>query len=249
MLLDTILSVENLVKRFGGLTATDNLSFSVRTGEVHALIGPNGAGKSTLIAQLHGSLRPDEGRISFNGEDVTNLPTYRRARLGIARSFQITSIFTDLTVLANVILPVQARLGHSFHFLQPSLENSALVGPARECLKRVGLLHRANDTASDLSHGERRQLELAMALAIQPRLLLLDEPMAGMARGDSQGIVALLRELKRDYSILLVEHDMDAVFALADTITVLVAGRAIASGTPAEIKADRTVRSAYLGHS
>ncbi|MDQ4059564.1 MAG: ABC transporter ATP-binding protein [Pseudomonadota bacterium] len=243
-----ILEVTSLSKRFGGLTATDNVSLTVEDGEVHALIGPNGAGKTTLVGQLAGELAPNAGAILFAGRDVTRLPMHKRAQLGLVRSFQITSVLTQrFTALDNVALAVQARSGHSFRFWRDAGRDPALREPARAVLEQVGLLARAETLVSSLSHGEQRQLELAMALATRPKMLLLDEPMAGMGPEESARMVGLLQELKRSLTILLVEHDMDAVFALADRITVLVYGRVIAVGTPAEIRADPNVRSAYLG--
>ncbi|MEI9804875.1 MAG: ABC transporter ATP-binding protein [Pseudolabrys sp.] len=244
-----MLRVENLAKRFGGIVATDDLGLSVAAGELHAVIGPNGAGKTTLIAQLSGQLRPDSGRIHFNGRDITAVPMEKRSALGLARSFQITSLFLDLSVLDNVALAVQARVGHSFHFWRDARREPELRDPARAALARVGLADRAELPASLLSHGEHRQLELAMALASQPRMLLLDEPMAGLGPEESARMVAMLRALKNELTILLVEHDMEAVFALADRITVLVYGRVIASGSPAEIRANTQVREAYLGEA
>ena len=244
-----LLQVENLAKRFGGIVATDDLALTVAAGELHAVIGPNGAGKTTLIAQLSGQLRADSGRVRFDGNDITALPMDRRSRLGLARSFQITSLFLDLSVLDNVALSVQAHAGHSFHFWRDARREPELREPARAALARVGLSARAGLPASLLSHGEHRQLELAMALAGNPRLLLLDEPMAGLGAEESARMVATLRELKREVAILLVEHDMDAVFALADRITVLVYGRVIATGSPAEIRANAAVREAYLGEA
>jgi branched-chain amino acid transport system ATP-binding protein len=244
---EALLAVTGLSKRFGGIVATDDLSFDVRQGELHAVIGPNGAGKTTLFAQLSGQLAGDAGRIVFAGQDITRVPAYRRSHLGLARSFQITSLFLDLSVLDNVALAVQAHAGHSFHFWKNARRLAELRDPAREALARVGLAHRAEARTSLLSHGEHRLLELAMALAGEPRMLLLDEPMAGLGPEESGRMVAMLLELKRDYSILLVEHDMEAVFALADRITVLVYGRVIASGAPADIRANPEVREAYLG--
>jgi len=244
---EALLRVDNLVKRFGGLVATDNLTLDIAPGEVHAVIGPNGAGKSTLIAQLSGDLRPDSGAILFAGRDVTRLSTAARARRGFARSFQITSIFRDFTAEDNVAMAVQAHDGHSFRFWRPARRDPALREPAGAVLERVGLGDRRHRIAGELAHGEQRQLELAMALATAPALLLLDEPMAGMGLEESRDMVALLAGLKGDMAILLVEHDMDAVFALADRITVLVNGRAVATGTPQAIRADAQVRRAYLG--
>lgn len=244
---DALLRVTGLSKRFGGIVATDDLSFEVRQGELHAMIGPNGAGKTTLIAQLSGQLIPNAGTINFDGIDITRVPAYRRSHLGLARSFQITSLFLDLSVLDNVALAVQAHAGHSFRFWSNARRIPELRDPAREALRRVGLEHRSEARTSLLSHGEHRLVELAMALAGKPRMLLLDEPMAGLGPDESARMVAMLAALKREYTILLVEHDMEAVFALADRITVLVYGRVIASGTPAEIRANPEVREAYLG--
>jgi branched-chain amino acid transport system ATP-binding protein len=242
-----LLKVENLAKRFGGIVATDDLSLAVAPGELHAIIGPNGAGKTTLISQLSGQLAPDSGRIQFADTDITALPMYKRSALGLARSFQITSLFLDLSVLDNVALAVQAHAGHSFRFWRDARKEPALREPARAALERAGLSARAGRPASLLSHGEHRQLELAMALAGSPRMLLLDEPMAGLGPEESARMVGMLRALKGEMTILLVEHDMEAVFALADRITVLVYGRAIASGAPADIRANAAVREAYLG--
>ena len=242
-----VLKVSNLVKRFGGLTATDNLSLDLRQGEIHAVIGPNGAGKTTMIGQLIGELRPDAGTIHFMGQDITALPVHLRSASGIARSFQITSIFPNFTALDNVALAVQAHDGHSFRFWADARKDKSLRDPAMQALEQVGLAHRAGIVASALSHGEHRQLEIAMALATKPKLLLLDEPMAGMGPEDSARMVTMLRGIKGSVTILLIEHDMDAVFALADRITVLVYGRVLASGTPDEIRVHPEVRQAYLG--
>ena len=244
---DRVLEITRLVKRFGGILATDHIDLHVRAGELHAVIGPNGAGKTTLIAEISGDVTADAGYIRFVGTDITRLPAYRRVRLGLARSFQITSIFNNLSVLDNVALAVQAHSGHSFRFLRPARSNSALRQPARKCLEQVGLHARADVLAGTLSHGEKRLLEIAIALAGQPRLLLLDEPMAGMGPEESARMIELLASLKGKSAILLVEHDMDAVFALADRITVLVYGRVIACGSPDAIRKDDAVRRAYLG--
>jgi branched-chain amino acid transport system ATP-binding protein len=235
------------VKRFGGLLATDTVSIDVRPGEIHALIGPNGAGKTTLIGQLTGTLKPDAGTIRFAGHDVTHLPVHARVRLGLARSFQITSVLRDFSALDNVALAVQAHDGHSFRFLRDVRTDDRLRAPAHVLLETVGLGDRAGTLSSALSHGEQRQLEIAMALAGEPKLLLLDEPMAGMGLEESQRMVTLLRSLKGRRGMLLIEHDMDAVFALADRLTVLVYGRVIATGTPDEIRRNAEVRAAYLG--
>jgi len=244
---DPLLQIRGLTKRFGGVLASDGISLDLPAGEVHAIIGPNGAGKSTLIGQLAGEIAPDAGRIIFDGCDITNLPRHRRSALGLARSFQITSLFLDFTVLDNVALAVQAHAGHSFRFWRPARSEAKLRQPARAALARVGLEGRAELVCANLSHGEHRQLEIAMALATAPRLFLLDEPMAGMGPDESARMIALLGELKREQTILLIEHDMDAVFRLADRITVLVDGRVIASGAPDDIRADAAVRQAYLG--
>ncbi len=244
--MNNFLEVKALYKSFGALKATDGVDLEVQEGETHAVIGPNGAGKTTFISQLAGNLRPDSGRIRFAGEDVTALPAPRRARKGLARSFQITSIFADFTALENVALAVQAQSGHT-GFWRAAREDASLIQPARRVLEEVGLGLRANILAASLAHGEQRQLEVAMVLATRPRLLLLDEPMAGMGVDESQRMIALLATLKRKQTIVLVEHDMDAVFRLADRISVLVYGRIIATGAPEEIRANREVRAAYLG--
>jgi branched-chain amino acid transport system ATP-binding protein len=244
---DVLLEIRNLTKRFGGVLASDGISFEVPAGELHAIIGPNGAGKSTLIGQLAGEIRPDGGQIFFKGRDITRVPGWRRSALGLARSFQITSLFQDFTVLDNVALAVQAHAGHSFHFWRPARGEEKLREPALAALASVGLEYRARDLCASLSHGEHRQLEIAMALATRPSLFLLDEPMAGMGAVESARMVALLSDLKRSHTILLIEHDMDAVFRLADRITVLVDGRVIASGLPEQIRTNAAVRTAYLG--
>jgi branched-chain amino acid transport system ATP-binding protein len=244
---EPLLRVENLVRRFGGILATDNVSLEVTKGELHAIIGPNGAGKTTLISQLTGQLLPDAGTIRLAGRDITRVPAYRRSALGLARSFQITSLLADFTALDNVALAAQAHDGHSFHFWGNARKVSHLRAAARSALERVGLAHRADLLASKLSHGEQRELELAVALATRPQLLLLDEPMAGLGSTESARMVRLLQELRREVTIVLVEHDMDAVFALADRISVLVYGRVIASGAPAAIRGNEEVRRAYLG--
>ena len=244
---EPLLQIEALTKRFGGVVASDAISLDVPRGELHAIIGPNGAGKTTLIAQLTGELAPNVGRIRFDGADITGLPVYRRSQLGLARSFQITSLFVDFTALDNVALAVQAHAGHSFHFWRNARTEPELRDPARAALDRVGLSGRADVLVANLSHGEHRQLEIAMALATRPRMLLLDEPMAGMGPEESARVVRTLRELKQELTILLIEHDMEAVFALADRITVLVYGRVIASGAPDAIRQNAEVREAYLG--
>jgi len=245
--MSAMLQVHQLVKRFGGLVATDHFDLSLERGEVHALIGPNGAGKTTVMGQLTGELMPDEGSITFDGRDITRWSTPERALNGMARSYQITQLLEGFTVLENVMLMVQAHLGHSFHAWKPARQQDVLVKPALEALQQVGLQARADEDVMALAHGEHRQLELAMALAMKPRLLLLDEPLAGMSHAESMQMVTLLQSLKGQYTMLLVEHDMQAVFSLADRVSVLVYGHAIACGTPAEIQADDRVRDAYLG--
>jgi branched-chain amino acid transport system ATP-binding protein len=242
-----MLEVRGLTKQFGALRASDGIDFDVAEGETHAVIGPNGAGKTTFIGQLAGNLRPDSGTVRFAGSDITAFPAPRRARLGLARSFQITSVYPDFSVLQNVALAIQAHAGHSFRFWRDARTDPSLIEPARKVLDELGLSSRSGVTAANLSHGEQRQLEVAIALATSPRLLLLDEPMAGMGIEESQRMIALLASLKRRHTIILVEHDMDAVFRLADRISVLVYGRLIATGTPEEIRANEEVRRAYLG--
>src|ERR1700744_5758778 len=242
-----MLRIENLVRRFGGIIAPDNLSLDIARGELHAIIGPNGAGKTTLISQLIGQLRPTAGTIRFAGQDVTHLPAWKRSRLGLARSFQITSLLPNFTAADNVALAAQARNGHSFRFFGNARKERSLRDAAHAALDRVGLSERANVVVSQLSHGEQRELELAVALATKPQLLLLDEPMAGLGATESARMVKLLQEVRREVSIVLVEHDMDAVFALADRITVLVYGRVIASDVPAAIRGNDEVKRAYLG--
>ena len=246
---EALLAIEALTKRFGGVVASDGISLALAPGELHAIIGPNGAGKTTLIGELTGEIRPDSGHVRFGGRDITTLPVYRRSQLGLARSFQITSLFPDFTALDNVALAVQAHSGHSFRFWRDARREAELREPARAALDGAGLAARADMPVADLSHGERRQLEIAMALATRPRMLLLDEPMAGMGPEESARLVETLRRLKGSVTVLLIEHDMDAVFALADRISVLVYGRIIASGDPAAIRADAAVREAYLGES
>ena len=243
-----LIAVTGLMKSFGGLIAVDDLALDVFPNEVHAVIGPNGAGKTTLISQLSGELGTDAGVIRFRNADITDRPAHIRARLGIARSYQITSIFPDMSVIDNVTLAVQARFGQSyFHLWRPARGDPALVEPAMRALAVVGLDARSDHIAGDMSHGEHRQLEIAMALATEPTLLLLDEPLAGMGPEESGRMIETIRRLKDGHAILLIEHDMDAVFALADRITVMVFGRAIRTGTPEEIRADEAVRRAYLG--
>lgn len=242
-----LLSVSGLKKSFGGVTATDDVNLEVVKGELHAIIGPNGAGKTTLISQLSGSVKPDAGVIRLNGANITHKPAHARARLGITRSFQITSLVMDMSVVDNIALAVQATDGHSFKFLKPARSIDHIREKALAVLSEVGLVERALDPTRNLSHGEHRQMELAIALASQAELMLLDEPMAGLGPEESATMVDYLKRLKDKRTILLIEHDMDAVFALADRISVLVYGKIIATGLPADIRANDAVRHAYLG--
>jgi branched-chain amino acid transport system ATP-binding protein len=242
-----LLEVRGLTKSFGALLASDSVDLDVREGETHAIIGPNGAGKTTLIGQLAGDLVPDRGRVRFAGEDITALSAPARSHRGFARSFQITSIYADFTALENVMLAVQAHAGSSFRFWSPARAERALQEPARRVLEEVDLGARAGVPAGSLAHGEQRALEIAMALATRPRLMLLDEPVAGMGAEETQRMIAFLSTLKGGKTLILVEHDMDAVFSLADRVSVLVYGRIIATGTPQEVRANAEVRRAYLG--
>tara|TARA_B100000686_G_C16771102_1_gene965208 strand:- start:1027 stop:1773 length:747 start_codon:yes stop_codon:yes gene_type:complete len=244
---ESILQVKGLNKSFGGVVATDNLDFEVKQGEIHAVIGPNGAGKTTFVAQLAGMLSPDSGEIFFVGEEISSLSAPQRSHMGLARSFQITSVFPNFSALENVALSIQAQVGHSFKFWKNASTDPELTNPAREILEQVGLGSRSLSMAANLAHGEQRQLEIAMALATKPKLLLLDEPTAGMGAEESEQMRQFLRKLKGEYSMLLIEHDMDTVFSLADRVTVLVYGRAIATGNPSEIRNNAEVRAAYLG--
>jgi branched-chain amino acid transport system ATP-binding protein len=244
---EPLLELRKLRKTYGALVVTDDVSLSVQPGELHAIIGPNGAGKTTLIHQISGLLPSGSGQVVFSGEDITHLPMSRRVRRGLARSFQITSILPGFSALENVALAVQARSGSSFRFFGHAARESALNEPAMECLNLVGLGGRASVPAGLLSHGEKRQLELAVALATDPKLLLLDEPLAGTGHEESLRVVETLRRLKRRLTIVLIEHDMDAVFSLADRVSVLVYGRLIATDTPERIRANAEVRAAYLG--
>ncbi|MHB2267273.1 ABC transporter ATP-binding protein [Aliihoeflea sp. PC F10.4] len=244
---EPVLSLTNVYKSFGALKATENVSLDLYPGEIHALIGPNGAGKSTLIHQIAGTLRPDAGEISFLGERIDGLKVAERARRGLGRSFQVSSLAPEFSALRNVMLAVQSVQGSSFRFFKPVMGDKSLVDPAMAALARVGLQDRARVPAAELSHGERRQLEIAIALALGSKAFLLDEPMAGMGPEGSKALTGFLSDLRREAPILLVEHDMDAVFALADRISVLVYGRVIASGTVDEIRGDPEVRRAYLG--
>ena len=244
---EPLLRVEKLVRRFGGIVATDHVTLDVPRGELHAIIGPNGAGKTTLISQLTGHLMPNSGSIHLAGRDISRLPAYRRSGLGLARSFQVTSLLSDFTAADNIALAAQAHDGHSFRFWGNARKERGLRETARAALERVGLVGRADVPVSKLSHGEQRELELAVALATKPQLLLLDEPMAGLGVTESARMVKLLSELRKEVTIVLVEHDMEAVFALADRISVLVYGRVIASGLPSEIRQNDEVKRAYLG--
>lgn len=244
---EAILTCRDLNKDFGGIAATEHVDLELLPNEIHAVIGPNGAGKTTLISQLSGDLMPDSGQILFEGHDITHLPPHKRSLLGLARSFQITSVFLDMSVRDNVALAAQAHQGHSYRFWKPAHSDERLTKPAMTILEQVGLAERSDFIASALSHGERRQLEIAMVLATKPKVLLLDEPMAGMGVEESATMIKTLKALRGGNSILLIEHDMDAVFALADRITVLVYGRVIATGKPSAIRNNKAVRQAYLG--
>ncbi|MDR0252062.1 MAG: ABC transporter ATP-binding protein [Brucellaceae bacterium] len=246
---ESILDIKNLCKSFGGLKATDDVCLDLRKGEIHALIGPNGAGKSTLIGQIAGTIRQDSGTIRFDGQDISTLPVMQRAQMGLGRTFQVSSLMPEFSALRNVMLALQARQGSSFRFWKPVMKDAALKEEAATVLRRVRLADRMHIPSAELSHGERRQLEIAIALALRSKALLLDEPMAGMGPEGSKQLTAFLDELRHEVPILLVEHDMDAVFALADRISVLVYGRIVASGTVAEIRSNALVREAYLGES
>jgi branched-chain amino acid transport system ATP-binding protein len=242
-----MLELRAVSKRYGGVVATDDVTLDVVRGEVHALIGPNGAGKTTLIGQISGVLATESGRILFNGADLTRLPAHARVATGLARSYQITSIFRRYSVLDNLALAVQARSGSSFRFWRPVTDERALFDEARTIAAEIGLAARESAVAATLAHGEQRALEVGLALATRPQLVLLDEPMAGMGPQESRAMLELIERVRRRVTVLLVEHDMDAVFRLADRITVLVNGRVVASGAPAAIRNDPAVRQAYLG--
>jgi branched-chain amino acid transport system ATP-binding protein len=244
---EVILHIDQLVKRFGGLVATNHADLKVERGSIHALIGPNGAGKTTLIHQISGALQPDEGAVHFMGQNITQVPMYQRALRGLVRSYQITSIFKKLSVLDNIALSVQARSGSSMRFWQAARSESGRYAEAAAVAERIGLDQKLHTLSGALSHGQQRQLELGLALALKPQLLLLDEPMAGMGPDESENMVALLQSLRGEVTILLVEHDMDAVFRLADRISTLVFGKVIASGTAQEIRDNPEVKQAYLG--
>lgn len=242
-----LLELRGLVRRYGGIIATDHLNLAVSEGETHAIIGPNGAGKTTLIQQISGGLRPDEGSILFQGQDITDLPMNKRVQLGLARSYQITNIFRHCTVMDNLALAVQARHGTSMRFWRPVIQESELFDEARTLAEKIGLSQRMDTLAGNLAHGEQRLLEVGLALATRPRMLLLDEPMAGMGPKESRSLLPLVQSLSEELAVLLVEHDMETVFQLADRISVLVSGRVIATGTPEEIRHNADVRKAYLG--
>ena len=244
---EALLSIKNLCKSFGAVRANHDLSLEIGEAEIHALIGPNGASKTTLLNQVAGDLSPDSGSIFFAGEDITNLPLHRRAHKGLSRSYQITSVFSNMTVAENLLLAIQAHHGHSFRFWRRGFNVPRLRKELGPVLDQVGLTERADIMAGNLSHGEKKQLEVGMALACKPRLLLLDEPMAGMGPGGTVELSKLIRKLKQDMTIILVEHDMEAIFALADRITVLVYGEIVATGTVDEIRGNPKVRQAYLG--
>jgi len=244
---EPVLRIRGLTKCFGSVVASDAVSLDLRAGEIHALIGPNGAGKSTLIAQIMGELRPDAGEVRLLGRDIGKLGPAARARAGLARSFQVSRMAAEFTVLQNAMLAVMGASGSVFRFFRPALRDPHLTGPARELIARAALVGRERVLAAELSHGERRQLEIAMALALRPKALLLDEPMAGMGAEGAAALTDLLDGLRAEAPILLVEHDMDAVFRLADRITVLSYGRVLASGSVDEVRRDPVVQRAYLG--
>ncbi len=244
---EAILRTRGLSRHFGGLAAVDEVSLACEMGRVHAVIGPNGAGKSTLVNLLSGDLPASAGQVSFEGRDITGVAAHRISQLGVARSYQKTNLFLPFTAFENCRLAAQSRLPTSMHFFRPALAREDVNAAARQALAQAGLADRGEAVVSALSHGEQRQVEIAMALATRPRVLLFDEPLAGMGADESLRIVALLRELAKDHAILLVEHDMDAVFAVADTLTVMVNGRVLESGSPSQIRASRAVQEAYLG--
>jgi branched-chain amino acid transport system ATP-binding protein len=244
---EPLLRIESLCKSFGAVNACRDISLNIHAGEIHALIGPNGAGKTTLLNQIAGDLSPDSGQIFLSGQEITHLSLHRRASLGLARSYQITSVFPNLSVEENLLLAIQAHHGHSFHFWRRGLKNPQLLAELGPALATVGLGERAGVLAGTLSHGEKKQLEVGMALACKPKLLLLDEPMAGMGPGGTKELSGLIRKLKQEMTILLVEHDMEAIFSLADRITVLVYGEIVATGSVEEIRSNPAVRQAYLG--
>lgn len=243
----SVLQLKSLVKRYGGLIATNNLSLDVLPGEIHAIIGPNGAGKTTLIHQISGAIAPNEGQIIFNGQDVTTTSMHERVKLGLARSYQITNIFQSYTVIDNLSLAIQARSGSSMRFWRKAIDEQALFEQARQLASDIGLAEVVNSKACELAHGEQRQLELGLTLATQPKLLLLDEPMAGTGHEESGKMLELIAALRGKAAVILIEHDMDAVFKLADRISALVAGSIIATGTAEQIRQNPEVKKAYLG--
>ncbi|MEO3413332.1 ABC transporter ATP-binding protein [Roseovarius sp. CAU 1744] len=244
---DPILATDGITRSFGALVASKDITLDLRPGEIHALIGPNGAGKSTLIQQIAGGLRPDSGRVLLGGADVTHLGTAARARMGIGRTFQISSLAMDHTVLQNVVLGALGHRGDVFRFFTRVMKDAELIDVAERALAQVGLSDARNMRTAELSHGQRRQLEVAVALTLNPRVFLMDEPMAGLGTEGTAQMVGFLDGLRAQAPILLIEHDMDAVFALADRISVLVYGRIIATGTADQIRANPQVREAYLG--
>ncbi len=244
---DTVLRIETLNKSFGALVATDNVSFDVKKGEIHTLIGPNGAGKSTLIAQITGWLKPDSGTVWLGSKNISNLSVAKRSRLGLGRSFQVSCLAMELSARRNVMLAVQSQQGSSFHFWKAISTDKSLTEAADKILATLNILDFADTRTSELSHGKRRELEVACALALKPKILLLDEPMAGLDPASTAGLISFLEQLKIDIPILLIEHDMDAVFRLSDRISVLLYGKIVFSGTPDEIQASSIVREAYLG--
>ncbi|MCM3563341.1 ABC transporter ATP-binding protein [Hydrogenophaga intermedia] len=248
---ELLLSATNLTKRFGGLAAVNDVSVDLHRGRIHAVIGPNGAGKSTLTNLLSGDLPPTSGSIRLNGQDITGQPPERISRQGLGRSYQKTNIFLPFTVWENVRLAAQSRERHApfnpLHWISPAGRLAEVNRRCERALELAGLTARANSVAAATSHGEQRQLEIAMTLATEPTVLLLDEPLAGMGAAEAESMVALLQRLKAEHAVMLVEHDMDAVFALADVLTVMVNGQVIASGTPEQIRNDEGVQAAYLG--
>ncbi|PHP27973.1 ABC transporter ATP-binding protein [Limimaricola cinnabarinus] len=244
---DPILDIRGLSKSFGALKATDDVTLDLRPGEIHALIGPNGAGKSTLIKQISGEIAPDAGEVRLRGRSLSGIDAAGRARMGMARSFQVSSVAPEFSVLQNVVLAAQGASGATFRFFRPVMRDAGLLETARDCIAQAGLSGRETVPAAELAHGERRKLEIAMALALRPALFLLDEPMAGMGTEGATALGDLLDALRHRAPILLVEHDMDAVFRLSDRVSVLVYGRVIATGTPDEIRTDREVQRVYLG--
>jgi branched-chain amino acid transport system ATP-binding protein len=242
-----VLEISGIEKSFGALKVSDGVNLTVEMGEIHALIGPNGAGKTTLVGQIYGALKPDQGRVMLMSEDITALPVTERVKRGIARSFQITSVLMGFSVIENAMITAFARRGEAFRFFAPAFDNEEIRAEATEVLQEIGLGQRLESIVASLSHGERRLLELALAIMMKPSLLLLDEPMAGAGAEESERMTSIIAELSQNRGVLLIEHDMDAVFRLADRITVLVEGRVIASDTPNAISKNKTVRKAYLG--